>query len=71
VTFDPTERALIAAAEELNARIANCYEEVDCPKCGAPVGVRCYRVGATRFRTFATPLKHPHRERWTRVVPAR
>jgi hypothetical protein len=41
VTPDPVEQALIAAAEELNARIANCHEEVDCPKCGAPVGEQC------------------------------
>lgn len=64
---DDFERAMLVAADEANERIANCHTEVACPKCGAPVGARCYRVG-TRS---ATPLKHPHRERWTRVVAAR
>lgn len=59
------ERRLMAAADEANARIASCHEEVACPKCLAPVGVKC-----TNLRG-GSELKHPHRERWTQVVPAR
>jgi hypothetical protein len=64
-----TERALLIAADEANQRIANCHAEVACPRCLAPVGSRCRSMVSGRRSGFET--KHPHRERWTLVVPAR
>lgn len=67
-----TERALLAAAEAANERIASCHEVEGCPKCGMPVGVRCVRMLPSGFlREPFVHTKHPHRERWTLVVPAR
>jgi hypothetical protein len=68
--MDETERRLLAAAEEANERIRTCHERVACPLCGAPVGTRCRRVNAISSLSRA-PLKHPHRQRWTLVQPAR
>lgn len=75
----PTEEkwaAAVEAADRLNARIESCHEEVACPRCGAPVGHECRQMPAGfRVAIPGTPpgrvLKHPHRERWTLVVPAR
>jgi hypothetical protein len=58
-----------ARVRELEDRIANVHTEIGCERCGAPVGFRCVRVGKTPGQ--APPLKAPHRERWTKVVPAR
>lgn len=61
------EDALAVVAADLEARIATVYERVACPKCGAPRGRRCTRVGGRSLE----PLKAPHRERWTLETPAR
>lgn len=66
---DPTEQALIARADALNARIANCHTEVACPRCRAPVGERCRNM--TRSYLRGRPIKHPHEARWTLVVAKR
>ncbi len=75
MTYD-VEAALLQAAADAEARIANCHEQVACPTCSAPVGKRCrsmprgYRpldIGHPRARE----LRHPHKRRWTQVVPAR
>lgn len=50
-------------------RIAEAHHVVACPSCGAPVGHRCVRKGQDYMA--AASLKHPHRRRWTLVVPAR
>lgn len=56
------------AVRELNERVASVHERVGCPKCWAPVGVRCCAMpagyvigvrGGGRGRT----LKSPHAER--------
>jgi hypothetical protein len=66
-----TRARLAEVAEEANARIESCHERVACPRCGQQVGERCVRmVGGVGFRG-GPPLKHPHRERWTLVQPAR
>jgi hypothetical protein len=65
------EDRLLAAAAAANERIENCHVEVACPKCGAPVGERCVRAHPVRSWAEQPPVLHPHRERWTRVVPAR
>jgi hypothetical protein len=72
------EAALLAAADEANARIATCHERVACPKCGAPIGRRCRRLPrgfsqASERRGLGQPSKvvGPHRERWTLVQAAR
>ena len=62
---DPTEAALLEAAAEAERRIATCHERVACPRCRAPVGSRC------RSMLSGVVTKHPHRERWTLVQPAR
>lgn len=59
------DAAIDRRVAEMNARIASCHERVACPKCGAEVGVRCWTPARSRH------TKHPHRERWTLVVPAR
>lgn len=56
------------AAREAEERIRTCHEVVACPKCGAPIGVRCWRAGSRRP---GVELKHPHEQRWTLVQPAR
>lgn len=73
MTLNPTERSLLEAAAEANERIRTCHQVVACPRCGAPIGTRCYRVGRTSSWPIggATPLKNPHQERWTQVQPAR
>lgn len=63
------EDALERAAAAIEARIANCHQEVECPRCGVPVGVKCHRLG--QRGDWRAPLKHPHRERWAKVVPYR
>lgn len=63
------EQALTEAARVAEQRIATCHERVACPACGVPRGHRCIRKGGGWGTS--TPLKHPHRERWTQVVPAR
>lgn len=67
---------LLAEAARLEARAARCHEEVGCPRCGAPVGHECRKMPqgftvAIPGTPPGRPLKHPHRERWTLVVPAR
>lgn len=62
--------ALLAAAEAANERIRNCHMEVACPYCLARVGERC-RSMKQPGRVPPVLVKHPHRERWTQVVPAR
>jgi hypothetical protein len=68
--------ALIAAADAANERVTRCHEVVTCPKCSAPVGVKCrampagYVVGP-RGGGSGRELRNPHRERWTLVQPAR
>lgn len=74
--FVTVEHRMLLAAAEANARIASCHEEVACPKCHAPAGTKCVRAlrqFAARgiFATGQPTLKHPHRERWTQVQPAR
>ncbi len=72
MTYD-IEAALRQAAADAEARIANCHEHVHCPRCLARVGVRCRRavIDCDGHLTLGRTLKHPHRERWTQVVPAR
>lgn len=68
------EARLLLAAAEAEARIASCHEEVACPACGAPVGVRCRQLRSRTGKTYAikdSELKHPHRRRWSQVVPPR
>lgn len=66
------EAVMRATAAELEARIEDCHMEVDCPRCCMPVGRRCVRARPGGGRAYPLrELKHPHRERWTRVVPAR
>lgn len=62
---------LLETAARLQERIATCHEVVDCPRCHALIGERCRRVRGYRTPPPSEPLKHPHRERWTRVVPER
>jgi hypothetical protein len=74
VTRDATEAALLAAAAEAERRIATCHEVVGCPRCKAPVGERCRRMPRGWQRGAYVQIAQvvgPHRERWTRVVPAR
>lgn len=59
------ERRMQLAVDAANDRIRMCHEQVACPRCGAGVGQRCIPLRGGR------PLKHPHRERWTLVQPAR
>lgn len=70
---DEAGRRLLAYAAELNERVERCHEEVGCPRCFRPRGEKCVRViaASTGLRVTAETLKHPHRERWTQVVPAR
>lgn len=76
MTYD-VEASLRQAAADAEARIALCHEKVACPKCGAPIGTRCrsmprgYRPLDHGGHPAARELKHPHRQRWTQVVPAR
>lgn len=57
-----TFAALERAAAELNARVASCFERVDCPRCGALVGEACRRmIGGVGHRRRHN--KHPHTER--------
>jgi hypothetical protein len=59
-----TEAELEAAAARLNERVATVHERVRCPKCAAPIGARCVRVGRTGLTSAsARPLKHSHVER--------
>lgn len=72
---EETERRLMAAAVAANERIASCHEVVACPKCGAPVGVRC-RSMPRGYRPLDGPgrvriLRSPHRQRWTLVQAPR
>jgi hypothetical protein len=53
------------AVAEANERIRTCHERVSCPQGGAAVGVGCSNLST------GAPTKHPHRERWTLVQPAR
>ncbi len=64
---DETTRRLLAAADAANEKIKSCHERLACPRCRAPRGKRCHRVGMGR----QLELKHPHRERWEQDVPAR
>ncbi len=62
--------ALVAA--EAEQRIAACHTEVPCPACGAPVGTRCWPLSGRGYAMKDRGHnKHPHRRRWTQVVPAR
>lgn len=71
MTYD-VEARLRQAAADAEARIANCHTVVACPACGVPRGERCVRRGtSSEASVWAPRLKHPHRERWTMVVPAR
>lgn len=65
--------AIAIAAQQMEEEIADCHNVVSCPKCGATVGERCVRVYGPQVVPPADPkpLKHAHRERWTRVVPDR
>ena len=36
--------ALFSAAAEVDERVRTAHERVACPKCSAPVGVRCCRM---------------------------
>jgi hypothetical protein len=66
------ERRAARAADEANERIRTCHERVACPRCGAPVGGRCFDVrDRGKHPAWRRALKHPHRERWTQEVPAR
>lgn len=67
------EAVMRAAAADLEDRIAACHDVVACPKCKAPVGTRCvFRpAGAAGGFVARRTLKHPHKQRWTLVVPAR
>jgi hypothetical protein len=67
--MDETLRRLNAMADEVERQIDSCHEVVACPKCGAPVGKLCVLV--RRGNKTGRRLKHPHRERWTLVVPDR
>ena len=60
-----TERAMTRVVAEMEQRIADCHHEVPCPRCGAELHVECRSLRNGR------PVKHPHRERWTQVVPER
>ena len=68
-------RRMTEVAAELEARIADCHNETSCPTCRAPIGVRCrsmprgYRP--LDFDGRVRVLRSPHKQRWTRVVPAR
>ena len=63
-------------AAEAEAKIASCHERRACPKCGAPIGVRC-RSMPRGYRPLdygdrrARELLHPHQQRWTPDVPKR
>lgn len=48
-------------ADELVERQRTVHERVACPRCSAPVSVRCKRMGNARQSRL--PLKHPHVER--------
>lgn len=58
----PPDRLLERVAE-IQRAIASCHERRACPRCGAPRGQRCVRVGSDPFIDGAKALKHPHRER--------
>lgn len=60
-----TMDALIALADEANARIASCHERRACPTCHAYMGEPC------KHKRTGKPLKHPHEARWTPDVPER
>lgn len=68
---DEDVERMMRAVDELNARVASCHERVECPKCGAPVGMRCRRVQRPHYGAGPAPagrppgreLKHPHDER--------
>jgi hypothetical protein len=62
------ERTVGEVVEELNARIETCHERRACPRCGAPVGERCWNM---RSRHLPWHTKHPHEARWTAEVPKR
>lgn len=62
---------LLLAADAANRRIENCHTEVACPSCGAPVGTRCWPLSGRGYPNKDQHNKHPHRKRWTLVVPAR
>lgn len=66
----PPSAMMRLAADAQEARIEHCHEEVACPYCLARVGERC-RSMQKPGRTPPVLVKHPHRERWTLVVPAR
>jgi hypothetical protein len=55
-------RRMEAAAAELRRRVQTVHERVACPKCLAPVGVRCVRANG-QGTPGTKPLKHPHVER--------
>lgn len=63
-------RATLAVAES-NERIERAHEQVACPSCGAPIGTRCWQLSGRGKPLRHITLKHPHRKRWTLVVPAR
>lgn len=64
-------RAMEAAVAELNERVANVHDEVECPRCGSPVGMRCRLVQRPHYGAGPAPagrppgreLKHSHAER--------
>ncbi|MET0601862.1 MAG: HAD domain-containing protein [Baekduia sp.] len=66
--FAKFERGMLAQIDRTAELIASCHERVPCPRCEAEIGQRCCNV---RRGFEGTRLKHPHKERWTQVVPAR
>jgi hypothetical protein len=63
--FAEFERAMTHTVADIERRIAGCHHEAACPRCGAEVGKKC------RSLRDGSLTKHPHRERWTQIVPAR
>lgn len=58
--------------DRVNEQVRTVHERHACPRCGAPLGARCVRVGTPPAEVaFATPLKHSHRERVELEVPLR
>jgi hypothetical protein len=61
------ERLAERVAAELRRRVQTVHKRQPCPRCGAPVDVRCRSMPAgwrpSDERGSGRPLKHPHAER--------
>lgn len=68
-----TAEKLLADVDAMNARIASSWQRVPCPRCGSPIGRRCYRLprGFINRRPDAPALRSPHRQRWEQETPSR